>query len=89
MTRGRFVPVSGEWSPRVEEALAATDWTATPVVDVVRYAPATTRGFEDGQPRTELYRYAEPPPLDAYETGERTYRVERVTRPVYDGLTSD
>lgn len=86
MTRGRFVPVTGEWSRRVEAALAATDWTTTPVVDVVRYDPATTRGLEGGLPRTEIYRYDDPPPLDGYEGGERTFRVERVTRPVYERI---
>jgi hypothetical protein len=31
-----------------------------------------------------VYRYREPPPLSVYENGERTFRVERVTRPLYE-----
>ena len=81
-----LTPASGDWTPRVRRELAATDWQATPVVDVVTYAPATTRGFEGGHMRTEVYRYAEPPRPATYDTGERACELERVTRPCYERL---
>jgi hypothetical protein len=80
--RVRLVPVAGDWSTRVHDELAATDWAATPVVDVVHYAPATSVGLEDGRPRTEVHRHADPPRPAHYATPERPCRVERVTRPL-------
>lgn len=81
--RLRLVPVTDDWTDRVRDDLAATDWTATPVVDVVRYAPATSTGLEDGRPRTEVHRHGDAPPRPArYATPERPCRVERVTRPL-------
>jgi hypothetical protein len=77
-------PVTGDWADRVRRYLAATDWAATPVVDVVADAPATTRGLEGGHMRTECYRYAAPPHPSTYATGERACRVERITRPLYE-----
>jgi len=60
--RVRLVPVAGGWPERVRRDLATTDWTATPVVDVVHYAPATSTGLEDGRPHTEVHRHAGTPP---------------------------
>ncbi|WP_255196227.1 hypothetical protein [Halorarius litoreus] len=86
MPRGRFVEPTGTWGPNVRADLAATDWTATPVVDVVTFLPATSRGFESDRLRVEVYRYAEPPPLSTYANGERAFSVERLTESVYRGL---
>lgn len=66
-----------------------TDWDATPVVDVVTHAPATTRGIEDGHLRVEWYRYADPPHPATYDTGERGCELERVTRPLYERFADD
>lgn len=84
--RVRLVPATGEWPARVRRELAATDWAATPVVDVVHYAPATARGLEDGRPTTEVHRHADPPRPARYGTPERACRVERVTRPLFGRL---
>jgi hypothetical protein len=85
--RVRLVPATGDWPGRVRDDLAATDWTATPVVDVVHYAPATATGLEDGRPHTEVHRHGGTPPRPArYATPERTCRVERVTRPLAERL---
>lgn len=87
MPSGRLVAIESPLSPRVREAVEATDWDEHAVVDVVRFEPATSRGFEDGLPRTEVYRYRErAPPPETYENGERGYRVERVTEPVFERL---
>ena len=88
MPRGRLVTATGTWGPQVRAELEATDWTATPVVDVVTFLPATSRGFEDGHQRVEVYRYREGPPLSRYTNEERAFRVERLTRPLYERLTS-
>ncbi|WP_276259328.1 hypothetical protein [Haloglomus litoreum] len=81
--RVRLVPVTGDWPAQVREALAATDWTDTPVVDVVHYAPATSTGLEGGHPHIEVHRHGGTPPRPArYATPERACRVERVTRPL-------
>jgi hypothetical protein len=85
--RVRLQRTTGDWQPRVREALAAVDWAAYPVVDIVHYAPATSLGLEDGHPRTEVHRHREAPALSRYATPERRCRVERVTRPLYRRLT--
>lgn len=67
-------------------ALQSTDWREHAIVDLVTYAPATSLGFEDDQQRIEVYRYTEcAPPPETYGTPERSVRVERVTRPLYEG----
>lgn len=86
MPSGRLVPVTVRWGPAVRAELEATDWGRTPIVDVVTYAPATGRRLEGDRQRTEVYRHAEAPPLDLYATAERSFRVERVTRPLYERL---
>ena len=53
---------------------------------MVTFLPATIRGFEGDRQRVEVYRYVEGPPLSTYENGERTYRVERLTEPLYRRL---
>lgn len=82
---GTLEPVTGPLAPPVREACDATDWDEYAVVDVVTFLPATSRGFEGDRQRIEVYRYRErAPPADRYENGERAYRVQRLTRPVYD-----
>jgi hypothetical protein len=89
-TRGvELRPATGDWPARVRRGLAETDWTATPVVDVVTYAPATTRGLEGGHMRIEWYRYADPPHPSTHATPERACRVERVTRPLWERLRAE
>lgn len=67
----------------VREALDATDWTEHAVLDVVDYRPATSRGFEDDRPHTELHRHRErAPPAETYETPERICTVYRLTEPL-------
>lgn len=88
MPRGRLVPAIGLWGPQVRAELAATDWAATPVVDVVTFLPATSRGFEGDRQRVEVYRHDEGPALSVYANGERAFRVERLTRPLYERLTA-
>jgi hypothetical protein len=86
--RVRLVPVTDDWPTWVRDELAATDWAATPVVDVVHYAPATSIGLEDGRPHTEVHRHADPPRPAHYATPERPCRVERVPRPLAEKLGS-
>lgn len=87
MPRGRLVPVSDPPTPPVRAAVEATDWDEYAVVDVVTFLPATGRGLEGDRQRVETHRYRErAPPVDAYENGERPYRVQRVTRPLVEGL---
>ena len=81
---GRLWTPAPPWPRSVRAELSATDWDRHPVVDVVTFAPATSRGLEGDRQRIEVYRYREPPPLSVYENGERTFRVERVTRPLYE-----
>ena len=82
----RRQPPARDPPARVREALAGTDWDRHPV-DVVHYAPATSLGLEGDRPRTAVHRHAGTPPSPArYATGERTCRVERVTRPLYGAL---
>lgn len=77
-------PASLPWPRRVRAELEATDWERHPIVDVVTFAPATSRGLEGDRQRIEVYRYREPPALEVYENPERSYVVERVTRPLYE-----
>lgn len=83
---GRLQPARPPWPRRVRAELEATDWDRHPVVDVVTFAPATSRGLEGDRQQIEVYRYREPPSPSAYDDGERTFRVERVTRPLYERL---
>jgi len=84
---GSLEPVRAPPSRPVREACEATDWDEYAVVDVVTFLPATSHGFEGDRQRVEVYRYRErAPPVDRYENGERAYRVQRLTRPVYEGL---
>lgn len=86
----RLVPATDDWPGGVRADLGATDRTATPVVDVVHYAPATSTGLEDGRPHTEVHRHAgTPPPPTRYATPERPCRVERVMRPLAERLGLD
>ncbi len=88
--RVHLVPATGDWPERVRRDLATTDWTATPVVDVVHYAPATSTGLEDGRPHTEVHRHAGTPPRpERYATPERACRVKRVTRPLAERFGLD
>jgi hypothetical protein len=84
---GSLEPARSPLSPPVREACEATDWDEHAVLDVVTFLPATSRGFEDDRQRTETYRYRErAPPIDRTENGERAYRVQRLTRPLYRQL---
>jgi len=82
----RLRPASPPWPRPVRAELEATDWQRHPVVDVVTFAPATSRGLEGDRQRIEVYRYREPPSLAASENAERTFRVEHLTRPLYERL---
>jgi len=71
----------------VSEACEATDWDAFAVVDVVTFLPATSRGLEGDRQRIETYRYPErAPPLSTYVNGERSFRVTRLTEPLWECL---
>lgn len=80
---------SPPWPRDVRVELASTDWDRQPVVDVVTFAPATSRGLEGDRQHIEVYRYREAPHISTYETAEREYRVERFTRPLYERLVDD
>ena len=82
----RLRPASPPWPRPVRAELAATDWERHPIVDVVTFAPATSRGMEGDRQQIEVYRYREAPSPSVYENGERTFRVERLTRPLYARL---
>jgi len=84
---GRLRPPSPPWPRPVRADLSATDRDRHPV-DVVAFAPATSRGLEGDRQRIEVYRYREAPPLSVYESGERTFRVERAPRPLYEQLVA-
>ena len=84
---GSLESVRSPLSPPVREACEATDWEAYAIVDVVTFLPATSRGFEGDRQRIEVYRYRErAPPVECYENDERTHRVQRLTRPLYDRI---
>jgi hypothetical protein len=71
----------------VREACESTDWDEFDAVDVVTFAPATSLGLEGDRQRVETYRYRErAPPLTTYENGERSFRVTRFTRPLWERL---
>ena len=81
---GTLEPARTPLPPPVREACEATDWEEFTVLDVVTYLPATSRWFEGDRQRIEVYRYRErAPSVDRYENGERRYRVQRLTRPLY------
>jgi hypothetical protein len=83
----RLRPARPPWPRPVRAELEATDWERHPVVDVVTFAPATSRGLEGDRQRIEVYRYREAAPSPSvYENAEREYRVERLTRPLYERL---
>lgn len=81
---GRLRPSTPPWPRSVRAELAATDWDRHPVVDVVTFAPATSRGLEGDRQRIEVHRHREAPSPSVYENEERTFGVERVTRPLYE-----
>jgi len=55
----------------------------------VTFTPATSRGLEGDRQRIEVYRYREAPDLAVYENRERSFVVERLTRPLYERLQVD
>lgn len=72
----------------VREAVEATDRTEHAVLDVVDYRPATSRGFEDDRPRTEIHRHRErAPPATAYPTPECGC-TRRLTEPLVRELVA-
>ena len=79
----RLQPATPPWPRRVRAELEATDWDRYPVADVVTFAPASSRGLEGDRQRIEVHRHREAPAPSVYENGERAFRVERVTRPLY------
>ena len=81
---GRLQPATPPWPRSVRAALEATDWERHPVVDVVTFAPATSRGLEGDRQRIEVHRHLRGPDPSVYENGERAFRVERLTRPLYE-----
>lgn len=85
----RLRPAAPPFPRRVLAELEATDWDRHPIVDVVTYAPATSRRLEGDRQRIEVYRYREAPPLEVYENTERAFRLERLTRPLYDRLREE
>jgi hypothetical protein len=86
---GSLEPVRTPLSPPVREACEATDWEEFVVLDVVTFFPATSRGFEGDRQRIEVYRHRErAPPIGRYENGERDYRVQRLTRPLFERLSN-
>lgn len=82
----RLRPATLPWPRPVRAELEATDWERHPVVDVVTFAPATSRGLEGDSQQIEVHRHREAPSPSIYETEERTFRVERLTRPLYERL---
>lgn len=85
----RLQPPEPPWPPRVHAELDATDWNRYPIVDIITFTPATSRGLEGDRQRIEVYRYRDAPDLSVYENTERGFRVERVTRPVYKRATAE
>jgi hypothetical protein len=67
--------------------LETTDWDERSIVDVVTFAPASSRGLEGDRQRIEVYRYREAPALSVYENTEREALVERVTEPLWERTT--
>jgi len=71
----------------VRAAVEATDWTEHVVLDVVDYRPATSRGFENDRPRTEIHGHRErAPPASTCETPERACTVHQLTEPLVGKL---
>ncbi|QLD84566.1 hypothetical protein HWV23_02190 [Natronomonas halophila] len=85
----RLRPASPPWPRSVRAELETTDWKRYPIVDIVTYAPATSRGLEGDRQHIEVYRYREAPSAAQYQTEERTARIERLTRPLYDRLLDE
>ena len=80
-------PPSPPWPRSVRRRLAATDWSRHPIVDVVSYEPATSRGLEGDRQRIEVHRYgSDAPPPETYDNDERGVRVARLTAPLYERL---
>lgn len=82
----RLQPATPPWPRSVRAELEATDWERHPIVDVVTFAPATSRGLEGDRQRLEVHRHREAPSPSVYENGERTFRVECVTEPLYERI---
>ena len=80
----RLQPATPPWPRTVRAELEATDWERHPVVDVVTFAPATSRGLEGDRQRIEVHRHREAPPPSVYDNEERSCRVERLTAPLYE-----
>lgn len=86
---GTLEPARGPLSPPAREACEATDWEEFAVLDVVTFHPATSRGFEGDRQRIEVYRHRErAPPSERCENGERAFRVERLTGPLFERLSN-
>lgn len=85
----RLQPPEPPWPPRVRAELDATDWNRDSIVDIVTFTSATFRGLEGDRQRIEVYRYRQAPDLSVYENTERDFRVERVTRPLYEQVTAE
>ena len=84
---GRLERPRSPLSRPVREACETTVWNEYAVLDVVTYAPATSLGFDGDRQRIETYRYRDrAPPLSTYENGERSFRVTRLTRPLWERL---
>ena len=94
MTAGESTPSSAmttrevptpPWPRPVRERLDAIDWDRSPIVDVVTYEPATSRGLEGDRQRIEVHRYSsDAPPPKTYQNDERGVRVARLTAPLYE-----
>lgn len=80
---GRLQPAAPPWPRAVRAELTTTEWERHPIVDVVTFAPATSRGLEGDRQHIEVHRHQEAPDPAIYENGERSYRVERLTRPLF------
>ncbi|MEF8806536.1 hypothetical protein [Natronomonas sp.] len=85
----RVRPASPPWPRPVRAELETTDWDRYPIVDIVTYAPATSRGLEGDRQRIEVYQHREAPPASRYQTEERIAQVERLTRPLYERFVNE
>ena len=83
----RLRPGTPPWPRRVCAELETTDWDERSIVDIVTFAPASSRGLEGDRQRIEVYRYREAPALSVYENTEREALVERVTEPLWERTT--
>lgn len=77
---------STPWTLPVRAALSGTHRERHPSVDVVPFAPATSRGLEGDRQRIEVDRCREAPAATVHEDTERHVFVERLPRPPYERL---